>query len=395
MFTLTVNFTDTSKPLWILDGQHRLEGMSASKQKDEPIPFVLLYDNVLYGPPFLAEIFTQVTTGATPMEPLHADWMQFAFKLGSYEQESAQKSMRTTICLCTEAILDNESNPFQNKIQFNPYSFHTGYFAFAFTEMEWVKLIADNYYSHSNYLMPEQLAAEIAKAVRAFEQLDQKRNQTSKIFGNSSLQINLAEAFVRALLKYLASVQSQMSLNEWKNFFQSQDRQFQRCKWDLPFVKSSGALSSSNGTPSKIIAQMCFDVAFNDPPTLDGETLTDYLQGVGARFRIFTHTKIPSTGRLSHRNAQMKSVSKSANLVPIDLNANGIRGEIIRIESETPNCFVVEVMDNSVNPPVRLAGATRSSGLDVSSFASGKEILVHCMSYSSDTKIVTTLRLDK
>ncbi len=394
LFSATVNYSANQKPLWILDGQHRLEGMSLSQQKDEPIPFVLLYDDWQYTPPFLAEIFTQVTTGATPMESLHADWMKYAFRLEKYAQSAYAKSMDVTISLCTETTIGNETNPFQNKVQFNPYLSPTGYYAFAFNEAEWTDIVAENYYSRSSTLAPQELASEIVKATRALEDLDQYRNNGSKLFSTSNPHKILAEAFLGGLLKYLSTTNQAMSLNGWKTFFQSPGLKFNSCRWDLPFVRTTGALSSGNGQPSKTVARECFDLAFNDTTALQGAILTDYLQGVKAAIRLTAFSKTP-TGRLSYKNPHVNIITPGTGLVPIDLSAGGIMGGIIKIEQETPNCYIIAVNDPSVNPPMKLSAALKNSGLDISGFNSGHEIEIISMSYSGDTTTHTKVRLDK
>jgi hypothetical protein len=77
------------------------------------------------------------------------------------------------------------------------------------------------------------------------------------------------------------------------------------------------------------------------------------------------------------------------------LSEGGITREIIRIENETPNCHILKVQDPTTNPPKKLSGATKRSGLDVSGFPSGQEIEVITMNYSGDTEKTTKIRLDK
>lgn len=397
-FTVTVNYLDDRKPLWILDGQHRIEGMIKSVQRDEPVPFVLLYHESSYTPPFLAEIFTQVTTGATPMEFLHAEWMKYAFRLDIYSQSAHEKSMQTTINLCKEVNLGRVPNPFHNKIQFNPYVPSNGYFAFVFTMYEWSQIIANNYYGRGGTLDPFQLAEEIVKATKAMEDVDQYKNRGSKLFSNDGPNKILAEAFLVALLKHIAINDNPVSnftktLDEWVNFYLEPGRAFNRCNWSLPFVTTTGALSSGNGLPSKNIAIECFDLAFNDLPALNNTLLTDYLQGVEAYIKITAFQKT-ATGRISNRDSITK-IFNLEGLKPFALNENGIQREIIRIESETPNCYILKVSDPNINPPMILNNATRQSGLDISSFGTSYNIAVETMNYSGDTKKLTIIRLDK
>lgn len=393
VYTVTINYLADKKPLWILDGQHRIEGMIISVQKNEPVPFVLLANSNAYTPPFLAEIFTQVTTGATPMKPLHAEWMKYAFRLGKYSGEAYSKSMETTIYLCKEVNLDGVPNPFQNKIQFNPYLTQPGYYAFTFNMDEWNEIIAQNFYANSGILDPKELAAEIVKIIRAFEDLDSyKVNGGSKLFSNDNAHKILAEGFLTGILRYLSIHNCEKTLVEWTNFLLQCE--FDKCIWKLPFVKSTGALSSTHGAPSKTIALECFDAVFNDPGLLNGHRLTDYLQGVGAQIKI-TAYQLTSAGRLSSRDIYEMPFSPGAGLTPFDCKAGGKIREIIKIESITPNCVVVNVTDPNVVPNGSLSDATKRGGLNISSFPPGYEIEVTSMNYSGDTKKVTRIRLDK
>ena len=96
VFNIEVESSENRKPLWILDGQHRIHGLGESPEivddsgapvpngsivADETIPVVFIIDDA-YTPQFLAQIFTEVTTEAKPMKPLHGDWMKYAFEMG-------------------------------------------------------------------------------------------------------------------------------------------------------------------------------------------------------------------------------------------------------------------------------------------------------------------------
>ena len=394
-YILTINYSDELKPLWILDGQHRIEGMLESVQKNEPIPFVLLYHDTLYSPPLLAEIFTQVTTGATPMQSLHAEWMKYAFRLDKYSEEAHEKSMEVAIHLCKEIHLGGVNNPFHNKIQFNPYLSQPGFYAFAFNMEEWSKIIAENYYGRGGTLESLEIASEIAKLIRAAESVDQYKGQGgSKLFSNDDPHKILAEGFLSGILSYIAMSNSTKSFDEWVSYFIDPLRAFQRCDWRLPFVRSTGALSSSNGAPSKLIAKESFDVVFNDPHYLNGVLVTDFLQGVNASIKITAYPKT-SAGRLSNRNEYTKYFTPGSGLIPFDTRSGDVIRDIIRIESDSPNCSIVKVHDPNVLLNSSLDNAKKRSGLDITSYSSGFEIAVTAMSYSGDTKTVTRIRLDK
>ena len=238
IFEITVTYSESNRPLWILDGQHRIEGMKHSTQKSQPIPFVLLYHDSVYTGPFLAEIFTHVTTGATPMEPLHGEWMKYSFDLDQYGDSSYKKSMQTVIELCKETTFDGQTNPFNNKIQFNPYMSSEGYYAFSFDAIEWTRIIAESYYGSGGSLEPKELAGEIVKSIRTFEDLDKFKNNGSKFFSRENTHKILAEAFLCALLKNISQTTTKRTMPEWNSFYINEKRQFDKCDWRLTFVTS-------------------------------------------------------------------------------------------------------------------------------------------------------------
>lgn len=397
-FSITVHFTDNEKPLWILDGQHRIEGMRNSAQYQQLIPFVLLYDQELYTPPFLAEIFTHVTTGATPMKPLHQEWMKYAFDLDDYRTSLHKDSFETVIHLCSKILLDGTNNPLHNKIQLNPYYSSYGYYAFTFNGIELEKLISENYYGKGGSRTPLQLAEEIVKILKAAEDLDShKGHGGSKLFSTQEPHKILAEAFLSGALTYLVIDITVRTIDEWKSFLISEERNFNRCDWSLQFVTSSGALSSSNGIPSKIVAKESFDVFFSAPEELGNYLLTDYLQGLNAQFRI-TAYPATSAGRISRRsgaNTQSKEVFANGNTFPFNVNHGGIVRDFIYIEPIGQNCVITKISNPSFNPPITINSAKESRGLNISAYPHGQLIAVETISYSGDTRQITKIRLDK
>ena len=391
LYKLLISFTNERKPLWILDGQHRIEGMRHSSQMKTPMPFLLLHDDEQYHPPFLAELFTQVTTGATPMKGLHGAWMQYAFKLNKYSDHNVHAAVETAIHLCKTTTFDTVVNPFHNKIQFNPYQSLPSHGAFGFDMTEWEALITNYYYGHQHgtRLSPEELAKQIVMAIVALHQVDSRKNQGSKFFSPSTHKI-LAEGFLSATLKHIALGRKKASVEEWVLFYKHPSRQFDKCKWDLPFVKSTNALSSSYAKPSQEIAKNCFDLALNNPTELNNVLLTDFLQGVGAQIRVSIFTKV---GKGRRQTTIHRAVSPSG-LVPINMKENGVDRQMISISPATANCHILHVTNANIRPEKKLPAATQKGGLDVTQFASGQEIRVVSMSYSQDTINETTLRLD-
>ena len=114
---VNINGSSSSKPLWILDGQHRIHGLgqspfpvdekgrkipeNASILADEVIPVVFVIDEN-YNPEFLAKIFTEVTTESQPMSPIHEDWMQYAFHMKPYDKQNTRLAMEVVIELTNQ-----------------------------------------------------------------------------------------------------------------------------------------------------------------------------------------------------------------------------------------------------------------------------------------------------
>ncbi|QNE18700.1 hypothetical protein F1D05_13260 [Kribbella qitaiheensis] len=148
----------TDRALWILDGQHRIAGLSASAQRDDPVPLVLLLDDgtASYSSPLLASLFAQVTTAAQKLDDLHNEWLTYAFRLGRYNpgrdgHDAAIKAFSSVVELCkTAQWVTVQANPFFNQIQFNEHvqvrPTHGG-FDFKCTTLS--DLLAKHYYARA------------------------------------------------------------------------------------------------------------------------------------------------------------------------------------------------------------------------------------------------------
>ena len=98
------------RPIWIIDGQHRIRGFgSSSRGCDLPIPFVLLVGN---GTPEDAArsalIFTEINTKSDPLDDLHKIYLNYQFAMEGSSQKfdfSVQKDSDGT------RILDKDGVP--------------------------------------------------------------------------------------------------------------------------------------------------------------------------------------------------------------------------------------------------------------------------------------------
>ncbi len=401
LYSLTVHYDEAIQPLWVLDGQHRINGLAASQQADEQVPFVLLYDSVDgYAPNFLAKIFTQVTTNATPLQPVHGEWMQYSFELNEYTQRSNHDALEAIIHLCNVPAFDGTPNPFQNAIGFNPYVAASGYGAFNFSLQEWKSIVASSFFTGgTDKISPVMLAGEIAKAVRALRSTDRHAERgNSRLFGSASNSSNnhriLAEAFLRGILVNLREHPTTRTEPAWEDFLR--ERGLHHCDWSLPFVQTTGAMSSTNGGISKKIADECFDLAINDRERLGGTILTDYLQGIGALIKLVAY--MPTSNRRPAREHNYELDIPPGGLRPFPINANHPprRREIIRVVSGSPNLKILRVTDPTINPHRLLRDATTLNGFDLVDWLGGtsRVVNVNSMSYSGDTEKLTEVRLD-
>ena len=194
------------KSLWILDGQHRIFGLSKSAQKDNLVPIVLLLSEAAggYTSPGLAKIFAQVTTAAKKLDELHNEWLTYAFELERYSptrQSSLQtkQAFATVVELCRTPEWEGMANPFFNQVQFNetvPVSPKFGGFAFRCNVLS--DLLLRSYFLVSSavpHRKPAEVAQEIARAYQSLHQIVQNP-ETSVFFGSPAKQQSIVqEAF--------------------------------------------------------------------------------------------------------------------------------------------------------------------------------------------------------
>lgn len=295
------------RPLWVLDGQHRIKGLLASTQKTQPIPVVLLLDDALYPSHFLAKMFTQVTTEARPMRPLHGEWMSYAFEMGRYAQAAWQSAMRATIELCSSSAFDGTSNEFLNLIQFNPYdSQWKGFQTIKWDVKAWNELIAVSYYGAGGTLAPPDLATQIVRFLRAVFGLDVYKEAKSKLTNADHGNPLIIEGFVRHFLRFLADPNKGASLQsntqtEWQKFLQDPRRKFSECNWQMNWIRTTGSTSGAAYDPSKHALDLAFDRFFNDPDKLSGLRLPDYLRGPD-RFTLVAYSRNQSGNLLTARH---------------------------------------------------------------------------------------------
>src|ERR1044071_946478 len=217
--TLPEPAVGSHKPLWILDGQHRIDGLANSAQSDNVIPVVLLLNEGRnpYSGPLLAKLFAQVTTSAKKLDDLHNEWLTFAFDLDRYDPNldpaasHHKQAMEAVAELCrTPLILPSSiSNPLFNQIKFNTHvAVNPSPGGFTFSCIDWKDLFRANYYSNSaivgSYLSPKDLAQQIGFAFTALTQVVTAPLDESVFFGTGEYgQEIMQDAFIIGVLSYL------------------------------------------------------------------------------------------------------------------------------------------------------------------------------------------------
>lgn len=343
LVSLDESATDpASRPLWILDGQHRIAGLSQSKQKSNPVPLVLLLDGGggAFSGPLLASLFAQVTTSATKLDDLHNEWLTYAFQLGKYDQSAkhapaASQGFKAVVELCRTSAFNGVENPFFNDVQFNVHlpspRPNLGGFSFKCTTL--ADLFSRYYYanpSQAGHLEPRNLAEEVSRAYRSLHETVTKHDD-SVFFGKSSAkqQVIVQEAW---LVGILARLLAQGSTADYKSLFQG--LQFQNTNWDFSWVNT---LSGPANTVSKRIATSVFREALLTGALPDGNNnLADYLRGNGAYvdvvFSSVTDSGRPrANGKQAYRALRGSTGSQPAATTP-HVKLGGFTGNVGEVQ---------------------------------------------------------------
>ena len=202
---------DDGESVWVIDGQHRINGMKSSNQ---PMPFVLLYDERTtnrYSGAYLAELFSIVTTKAKPMEGIHKEWMAYAFQLDKYASKNKRALMKIGLNLATTTNFGPghaNSNPFFGQIQFNDAIAVNGEVvgAFSFTIQNLVKTLDSKpMQALLNKYGISEISATISDFVAGIKDLHGLSTKNSLLFGKQGKEYYtcIGEGMLEAWLWYL------------------------------------------------------------------------------------------------------------------------------------------------------------------------------------------------
>lgn len=281
------------KPLWILDGQHRINGLAASRQNQNEIPVVLLLNDDegpgrSYTGRDFAHLFAQVTTTAKKLDELHNEWLTFAYNLDEYadsvpDHEAHRKAMEAVAELCRMSELDGgEPNPFLNNVRFNPEIPAPKKDAFIYGCRQLKEILRKHYYSKSaSPLPPDELAAQLGLASRALKSVVKGPQEESVFFGAPEYaQLPIQDAFV---IGVLMALQAQSPVPDWELFLKQLN--FHQTDWRFKsWVKTTGGKA---GTDSRKVSERVFTRVFREGKLPDGvSNLADYLRGNRAEVTV-------------------------------------------------------------------------------------------------------------
>jgi hypothetical protein len=279
-----VRFEDNgAKPLWILDGQHRIHGLESSpSQRSQKIPVVFLMKNPKFTMEFLAQVFTEVTTGAQDLEDLHKHWMLYSFGMEPFQNappNNRHKAMLAVLELCTIGSIGGTANPFYNNVKFNPYDpTSVGPNNVIYTVKDWTAKIQKDYYDRGGTLPGSDLAKQIVHFFRAAKGLDTS-GANSKIFGNNNPHTIIRDYLFQEFLRFCATtaIPATTTQTDWETTLNTGN--WSSSSWNLPWI-GAGNQSSTAGTwmqPSHRALEHTMNKLFNAPGAFSGNAPSTYL----------------------------------------------------------------------------------------------------------------------
>lgn len=376
--TYEVNIDDSQlaagqRPLWILDGQHRIAGLNKSLQRHNPVPVVFLLDGGAgaYTSPLLASLFAQVTTSATKLDELHNEWLTFAFSLDAYEPSKPKaseyrKSFEAVAKLCRDPSYQGVGNPFYNAVAFNQYQpavpTHGG-FSYKCTTLK--DLLFRYYYNQPAsvpHVGPGTLAEQLGLAYSAL--FDVVGSQADTVFfGPKAKQQEIMQH------AYFIGVCTRLLKNgvpaDWKAILIG--LKFPETIWDFSWVRS---LSGPANTISKKIAiDVMSDALATGHLPSGSSNLADHLKGNGAKATVtFSHLtpqgRPKKAGRVdlevlrgstetqqAHLLRHMKVTAMSSNIGRLDVHDASVRGRPLIYKDIQGRGMVLE---SSLSSPLNL-----------------------------------------
>lgn len=351
------------KPLWILDGQHRISGLSKSLQKDNPVPVVLLLDGgtSAYSSPLLASLFAQVTTSAMKLDDLHNEWLTFAFHLDDYSPgapraQVAKNAFETVATLCRIPAFQAQANPFLSQIQFNEHLAVTpthGGFTYKCTALK--DLLYRHYFNQpaaAAHLSPPELAEQLALSYASLHSIVGSQPD-SVFFGVPAKQQNIMQdAF---WIGVCARLLQHGAPPDWTPILKA--LRFHQTNWDFSWTRT---MSGPANTISKRIAIRVLSDALSAGALPTGSTsIADHLRGNGGTVRV-TFSALTAAGRphrqgrvavdvlrgstlshAAHQHPHMKVTGQSSNIGKLEVVDATARGRPVHYREITGRGLVL------------------------------------------------------
>ncbi|MFC5678435.1 DGQHR domain-containing protein [Aeromicrobium endophyticum] len=287
-----------AKPLWILDGQHRINGLAKSSQADNPIPIVLLLNapgQTAYSGRDFAHIFAQVTVTAKGLNPIHEEWLTYSYELDRYAptvagSEAHRSSFEAVAHLCGDVSFSTpDPNPWLNGIVFNPEQGTTPpatLAGFHYSSPELKDLILKHFYLQNGILDPQELAEQLALAYSALTKAIAMPHDESVFFGKGTYAHKvMQDGFIVGVLRRLAHLGPP---NSWLDLFRSLN--FHKTDWN--FNTWASTRGGNAGNTSRKLAETIFpNVMIQGILPDDIDNLADYFRGNNAQVTVlFRHT---------------------------------------------------------------------------------------------------------
>ena len=274
----TIEIPDNQQVLWIIDGQHRINGLGhqTCRQNMNHVPVVLLINEAdRYSPTDFAKIFAQVTTTATELDSLHKEWMEYAFSMSNYTSDQRRQSMKTVIELCANSDFTergvNHGNLFHNEIIFNDKHLKDN---MNLNCKVFADLIFENYYNKTPvfyHLQPRELAEIIERAV--FELKNVVVNPDNSVFfgtDNTKCHIIMLKAFLKGVLSYVLTFCNPMdnetipTLIKWNEIFIQLGIDRTNWDWSSRTTSNEGWFKKSEQLASVIMIQAFKELTIPD-----------------------------------------------------------------------------------------------------------------------------------
>lgn len=344
--------TGSPYPLWILDGQHRINGLARSAQSSNNVPLVLLLNEGVasYTGGLLAKIFAQVTTSATELDVLHNEWLTFAFELEDYDParrsdaNEQRRAMQTVAEACRLANVDASGTPnaFFNRVAFNVHLATPSDPAFFYNCVELQDLIRRHYFSraaNAGHLRPEEVAKQLGLAIAALRSSIPAPHSDSVFFGDPDHEQGyMQDGFIAGVLTFLLE---HGAPTDWAA--ELDNLEFPRTDWN--FRSWVTTLHGGTATTSKKMAINVMSSVFRARSLPSGSrNLAEFLRGNDATVTV-QFSEVTARGRASRvgrREVHLKSGARLTELITPRRH--------IKLAKITENIGSVRVLDQT---PVR------------------------------------------